>query len=100
MDNKTTITAGDELGWGSQRSTLLIFGGIFMAAYLFNNVFAYPFLVKAPVVGAKFPFKPQWMVRMRYSFDARDVLYEGYTKVRPISTVFPRASWQELDRCD
>ena len=83
MDNKTTTTLGSaELDWSSQRTTLLVFGGIFLAGYLFNNIFAYPFLVKAPIVGKKFSWEPQWMVRVRYSFNAKSVLYEGYTKVR------------------
>lgn len=79
--NQTSTQLGDGLDWGSQRSTLLALGGSAFAIYLFHAALTFPYLVKAPVVGKRGLFTSEWLSRLTYSFNAKNVLYEGYKKV-------------------
>lgn len=78
--NQTASPSTDGLNWGDQRSTLLAFGGSVFAFYLFHAALTFPYLVKAPVVGKKGLFSSEWLTRLTYSFNAKNVLYDGYHK--------------------
>ena len=85
MENstQTTGTYGGLDALKSSRGTVLTLAGGFLAFYLVHAALSFPLLVKAPVVGKSGKnFNWEWPARLLYSFRAKDVLYEGYKKVR------------------
>jgi hypothetical protein len=60
---------------------VLCCSGLFVLLYLKSIVQNALFSVKAPVIGHRSIFEPEWLVRVRFVRGSREILREGYSKV-------------------
>ncbi|GAP89753.1 putative cytochrome p450 [Rosellinia necatrix] len=83
MENITQTASSLDLGdLGASRGTLIAIVGGILAVYIFNSAISYPFQVEAPVAGKGGLLSFEWLARLTYSFNAREVLYQGYNKYK------------------
>ena len=56
--------------------------------YLINSIKArLKYNINAPVAGYKSSWEPEWLLRLRFPFTSKEILYSGYDKVRASYTV-------------